>query len=220
MHVKSQSVWSFFLHVVFAEAWPTDIPPNERKDIEEALKELRASGDAERAGIKKGSWEERMVATCRSKLSVKPYAGRAVLFYSQLGTGEEDLQSRHGGCPVLEGTKWAANLWVWNTPRRDHKGAPIRDGATLHQGPIGNLPEQLLATFENTGNDPAMKNAVLYYDEAQYWGPLGPNDPQLRSNTYEGHRYVHHYVHLHDHYILSPCNPNTSSVPLWYNNGT
>ena len=20
----------------------------------------------------------------------------------------------HGGCPVLEGTKWASNLWIWN----------------------------------------------------------------------------------------------------------
>ena len=27
------------------------------------------------------------------------------------------LASEHGGCPVLEGTKWAANLWVWNGRR-------------------------------------------------------------------------------------------------------
>ena len=20
----------------------------------------------------------------------------------------------HGGCPILDGQKWAANLWVWN----------------------------------------------------------------------------------------------------------
>jgi hypothetical protein len=73
----------------------------------------------------------------------------------------------------------------------NHKGAPIREGAVLKNEPIGNRPQQLLATFKNTGDDPAMENAVLYYDEAQYWGKLGPNDPQLRSNTYEGHRYVH-----------------------------
>ncbi|CAN0543384.1 unnamed protein product, partial [Ectocarpus sp. 12 AP-2014] len=25
--------------------------------------------------------------------------------------------SEHGACPVIEGQKWAANLWVWNGPR-------------------------------------------------------------------------------------------------------
>jgi hypothetical protein len=31
--------------------------------------------------------------------------------------GRVDEMSMHGGCPVLEGTKWAANLWVWNGRR-------------------------------------------------------------------------------------------------------
>ena len=26
--------------------------------------------------------------------------------------------SLHGGCPVEEGVKWAANKWVWNAPMR------------------------------------------------------------------------------------------------------
>jgi hypothetical protein len=51
------------------------------------------------------------------------------------------------------------------------------------------MPQQLFATFINTGEDPAMAKAVLYYDEAQYWGPLGHGDKPLRSNTYEGHRW-------------------------------
>jgi len=32
-------------------------------------------------------------------------------------TGSTDQSSMHGACPVLGGTKWAANLWVWNGRR-------------------------------------------------------------------------------------------------------
>merc|ERR1712216_212077 len=34
--------------------------------------------------------------------------------YSQRPDGTLDDYATHGGCPVLDGTKWAANLWVWN----------------------------------------------------------------------------------------------------------
>jgi hypothetical protein len=34
--------------------------------------------------------------------------------------GRVDEMSMHGGCPVLSGTKWAANLWVWNGPRCEY----------------------------------------------------------------------------------------------------
>lgn len=50
-------------------------------------------------------------------MAVKPLKAEAVLFYSQHPDGQVDLASLHGGCPVLQGTKWAANLWVWNGPR-------------------------------------------------------------------------------------------------------
>ena len=53
-----------------------------------------------------------MVADCRSRLAIKPHAGRAVLFYSQHPNGEEDRSSLHGGCPVLHGEKWAVSLTV------------------------------------------------------------------------------------------------------------
>lgn len=66
------------------------------------------------AGIKDGSWEDTMAATCRSKFAVKPRKGDALLFYSQFSDGSLDPKSLHGGCPVLQGTKWAANVWIWN----------------------------------------------------------------------------------------------------------
>ena len=50
-----------------------------------------------------------MVVDCRSRLAVKPHAGRAVLFYSQHPNGEIDNSSLHGGCPVLHGEKWAVS---------------------------------------------------------------------------------------------------------------
>ena len=73
-----------------------------------ALKELRMSEHAKL--FKRDSWEEKMVAKCRSSLAVVPNSARAVLFYSQLPNGRPDPASLHGGCPVLTSEpKWAAS---------------------------------------------------------------------------------------------------------------
>ncbi|KAJ1455779.1 hypothetical protein M885DRAFT_518986 [Pelagophyceae sp. CCMP2097] len=55
--------------------------------------------------------------TTSAALRVEPRAASAVLFYSQRGDSSLDGASLHGSCPVGEGEKWAANLWVWNRPR-------------------------------------------------------------------------------------------------------
>ena len=39
-----------------------------------------------------------------------------MLFYLQGPAGRLDEAARHGGCPVTAGTKWAANIWIWNAP--------------------------------------------------------------------------------------------------------
>lgn len=83
-----------------------DHPPN--------VQETRELGAAL---FEKGSWELDMVDKCATKLASYPRKGHAVLFYSQKPNGELDPMSLHGGCPVLEGTKWGANLWVWNKRR-------------------------------------------------------------------------------------------------------
>lgn len=73
-----------------------------------ALNELRKSEHAKL--FKRDSWEEKMVAKCRSSLAVVPNSARAVLFYSQLPNGKPDPASLHGGCPVLTSEpKWAAS---------------------------------------------------------------------------------------------------------------
>lgn len=67
--------------------------------------------------FQKGSWELDMVRDCYSKLAPQAKKGSAVLFYSQDERGAMNHKATHGGCPVLNGTKWAANLWFWNQCR-------------------------------------------------------------------------------------------------------
>ena len=47
-------------------------------------------------------------------LAVYPKKGDALLFYSQTPNAHLDPQSFHGGCPIIKGDKWGANVWVWN----------------------------------------------------------------------------------------------------------
>ena len=51
---------------------------------------------------------------CEQGIKYPPIAGNAVLFYSLRPNGELEEHSMHGGCPVLEGEKWGANLWLWS----------------------------------------------------------------------------------------------------------
>ncbi|CAB9510690.1 Probable prolyl 4-hydroxylase [Seminavis robusta] len=157
----------------------------------EALTELRSSQQA--TLFKKNSWEEKMVARCRSSLAVQPNSARAVLFYSQHPNGEPDKASLHGGCPVVSSTpKWAANLWVWNTPRAGFAGAPMNEKRLAEKRDKGevptvpsDVPPKKHVTFQNSGSDPTFENAELYYED-QYWGRLGDGDAPHAVNSYEG----------------------------------
>jgi hypothetical protein len=173
---------------VFPKGWPYDVAKEDRLDHATALKSLRES---ERGQVlKRGSWEENLVATCRSRLSIRPHSSRAVLFYSQLPDGSIDPASLHGACPVLSGQKYAANLWVWNTPRTGYRGSPIKEKfrKDKKKATIDSEHEFKLinASFKNTGKDDGMKNAKLYY-ENDFWRNLGHDDPPMSVNTYEGH---------------------------------
>jgi hypothetical protein len=52
-------------------------------------------------------------AETTEQLVVKPEVGKAVLFYNQLPDGNYDERSQHASLPVIVGTKWLTNLWVW-----------------------------------------------------------------------------------------------------------
>ena len=60
----------------------------------------------------------------RASLVVKPVKGSALLWYNNVldeesgKMGEVDMLTLHGGCDVIQGEKWIANLWI-NAPRGD-----------------------------------------------------------------------------------------------------
>jgi 2OG-Fe(II) oxygenase superfamily len=160
------------------------LPVEQRIETKEMVTRLRESGEL--SMLKHGSWEEEMVANCRTKLSVRPHANRAVLFYSQHPNGEPDPLSFHGGCPVLNGTKLAANLWTWSGIRPEFDGAPLK--RTFREDEIkAKSSKQLKAVFRNKNKSPEFNDAQLFYDEEGYFGDIGPNSPPISVNTYQGH---------------------------------
>lgn len=94
-----------------------------------------------KAGLDAGSWENKLITKCYDKFAVPPRRGDAILFYSQTPEGALDPASLHGACPVLEGTKWAANLWVWNACRYSRCSKdPMR--------PVDELPDRMRAPYK------------------------------------------------------------------------
>lgn len=182
---------------VFPRVYPPGVVKEDRVSEAEGLRLLRQSGTTKNI-LKEGSWEEKMTVLCRTRFSVRPKALRAVLFYSQHPNGTVDPLSYHGGCPVLRGTKLAANLWTWSAIRPEFDGGPIRDGADVSQDyssdsdssdtdQTGSSESSILAIFRNSGKDERFRNAELYYDEAGFFGKLGFDDPPISVNTYAGH---------------------------------
>lgn len=165
-----------------------DSPGKEHVPLHRAIQQLRDSGDA--STLTPDSWEEIMAAQCRARLSVRPKLARAVLFYSQHPNGAEDKMSFHSGCPVLGATtKWAANLWVWNAPRPEFEGAPLKKDLSNVTKAESAASQQLRAVFRNSGKDRRFEKAELYFDEDGFFGKLGPKDPPISVNTYETHRW-------------------------------
>lgn len=74
---------------------------------------------------------------CHKGLAISPRKGTAVMWYNHFldeesgWMGPRDEYSLHGGCDILKGEKWIANLWIT---------APYKDGA--------HLPSSWLRKFE------------------------------------------------------------------------
>lgn len=124
--------------------------------------------------FKEKSWEYDLADACRTRMAVPAIKGSAILFYTQKGDGALDPKSIHGGCPVLMGEKWAANMWVWNGPR------------------YGIVPKSgVQALFRNPT---AATTAVVYWrDDAEgkevEMFTLAPNQ-QNEISTHHGHTFV------------------------------
>jgi hypothetical protein len=61
--------------------------------------------------------------TCSPGLSVKPAKGKAIMWYNHHVDrgylGNLDKRSLHGGCNIIQGTKWIANHWMTALPHPD-----------------------------------------------------------------------------------------------------
>lgn len=79
------------------------------------LSDVEGGGDTNfpRAG---GRPQPHDFGDCSKGVSIKPQAGRIIIFYSLMPDGSGDELSLHGGCKVENGTKWSANKWIWNKP--------------------------------------------------------------------------------------------------------
>jgi prolyl 4-hydroxylase len=44
---------------------------------------------------------------------VMPKKGAAAFWYDLASDGFRDITSSHGGCPVLKGSKWILNKWMY-----------------------------------------------------------------------------------------------------------
>lgn len=120
-----------------------------------------------------GSWEIEAVQKCFGRLSVKPAKAKAILFYSLKPNGRGDPMSMHTGCPVLEGEKWAANLWVWTGPW----------GLEHYRKP----KEQIKAVLVNRMNEPTQVSWVTNPRSSQ--GVIQPGG-ELTMHTYDGDSFV------------------------------
>mmetsp|Transcript_3677 Transcript_3677/g.7796 ORF Transcript_3677/g.7796 Transcript_3677/m.7796 type:complete len:714 (+) Transcript_3677:92-2233(+) len=176
---------------LFSHGWPAGQAEEEHVQLDDAIDALRASGDVEGI-LKRDSWEEKMVANCRSRLAVRPHSSRAVLFYSQHPDGSVDQSSLHGGCPVItDQPKWAANLWAWNSIRGGFPGSPKNEHVVEKNRAANKSPEndqQKHATFINDKSDESMRHAQLFFQDT-FWGNYGFDDPPLGINTFKGHKW-------------------------------
>lgn len=60
-------------------------------------------------------------ATDEKGVGVRPRRGRAVLWWNKREDGSVDWRSKHVGCPVVRGVKWAATRWMHDSTRRQRR---------------------------------------------------------------------------------------------------
>jgi hypothetical protein len=91
-------------------------------------------------------------------------------------------------------SQYAANLWVWNTPRDGYPGNPKNPDFKSNSNVEPKKEEVqrkggVEATFRNDGTDPLLANAKLYFHDGQKdteWSALGFGQQQ-NIRTYKSH---------------------------------
>lgn len=156
----------------------SDLEALESRPLDDEVIKLR---DAQ-VSSDKYSWEPRLINECYTKLAAAPKKGRAILFYSQHPDGTLDQMATHGGCPVLQGTKWASNLWIWN------KAMPF--GSSRFQSKDDDSGDSSGVNIEvSTTGSSAEVFWVGGGGEEAPMGTVSPGD-NLRLNSFVGHSFV------------------------------
>lgn len=92
--------------------------------------------------------------------------------------------------------QYAANLWVWNTPRDGYPGNPKNPDYKADSNKkkpdkaVEEIPPgRVTATFKNSAKDIRLINAQLYFNDGtsdKEWGPLGFGE-EFSIYTYKSH---------------------------------
>ena len=56
---------------------------------------------------------------------VKPRRGSVVLWWNMDKSGGYDQLVKHGGCPVMIGSKWITNKWIRSNEQMFRKPCPV-----------------------------------------------------------------------------------------------
>ncbi|CAM9615338.1 unnamed protein product [Ectocarpus sp. 12 AP-2014] len=151
----------------------------------------------ENLDLPRGGWEEKLLLQCRRHMVVAPKRGQAVLFYNQHPDGRKDLSSEHGACPVIEGQKWAANLWVWNGPRYGLSSVDPETGRTVDQASGVNkegnniVPDPTFQQVQAAFLNEDVEGASLWFDGKQLWMDRDWRVGEtFKINTFLTHRWV------------------------------
>jgi len=88
--------------------------------------------------FRENSWERTVLKQCYSKLAVPAIAGTGALFYSITPDGRIDPFSHHAACPLTDGVKWGANIWIWNK----HRYGEIRTGESRQLKIVNSLADE------------------------------------------------------------------------------
>eukprot|EP01033_Poteriospumella_lacustris_P017457 gene17457-12482_t len=121
------------------------------------------------------SWEHSVHEQCRKRFTVRPQRLEALVFYVQKPNGLPDTQALHASCPIVQGEKMIAAMWVWNGPKAGSWTRNV-DTGRYEKPPV----LAVSASFEVLD----LLYAKLYWED-QVWEELSPGRP-VKVNTYAG----------------------------------
>ena len=64
--------------------------------------------------------------------TVEPNKGSAAFWINLFSCHTMDRRSRHGGCPVLKGSKWILNKWIYSWDQWKNWPCYLEPGISIH----------------------------------------------------------------------------------------